>query len=65
MDGSGLEMQVKGCGALTQWHFEYTPHDPRFAWFAHGQLPIGTKACVGRAVVSAGGEGPDGCTGAG
>jgi len=64
-DGSGLEQQVKGCGELTKWHFEYTPNDPRFAWFAKGQLPIGTKACVGRAVVSAGGEGPDGCTGAG
>lgn len=64
-DGSGLKSQIRGCGALTKWSFTYTPNDPRFAWYAHGQLPIGTKACVGRAVVSAGGAVPDGCTGAG
>jgi len=64
-DGSGLRNQIAGCGKLTKWSFTYTPKDPRFAWFAHGQLPIGTKACVGRAVVAAGGEGPDGCTGSG
>ncbi|KAL2045470.1 hypothetical protein N7G274_001898 [Stereocaulon virgatum] len=64
-DGAGLKKQIEGCGKLTKWSFTYTPNDPRFAWFAHGQLPLGTKACVGRAVVSAGGEGPDGCTGSG
>ncbi|ERF76444.1 hypothetical protein EPUS_07324 [Endocarpon pusillum Z07020] len=64
-DGSGLKKEIKGCGALTKWRFEYTPKDPNFAWFASGQLPIGTKACVGMAVVSADGEGPDGCTGPG
>lgn len=64
-DGSGLKQQIQGCGALTQWHFEYTPNDPRFAWFAHGNLPMGTKGCVGRAVVSAGGESADGCKGSG
>ncbi|KAI9724278.1 MAG: hypothetical protein M1828_003702 [Chrysothrix sp. TS-e1954] len=65
-DGSGLKSQIKGCGDLTKWNFELVTNDPQgFQWKATGNLPIGTKACVGRAVVSAGGASPDGCTGAG
>lgn len=55
-DGSGLKKQVGGCGALTSWKFNYTSKDQRFSWFASGKLPIGVKACVGRAVISAEGQ---------
>ena len=55
-----------GCGDLTKWSFEARTNDPQgYQWFAKGNLPIGTKGCVGRAVVSAGGASPDGCKGAG
>ncbi|KAL8648496.1 MAG: hypothetical protein Q9210_004953 [Variospora velana] len=54
--GEGLHNEVKGCGAITKWHFEWTPDDSAYEWYARGQLPIGTKACVGRALVSAGGS---------
>ena len=65
-DGSGLQKRIKGCGDLTEWHFEPLMNDPNgYQWLASGHLPIGTKACVGRAVVSAGGASPDGCTGSG
>lgn len=67
-----LEMQMltlglnSGCGDLTKWSFQLQTANPQgFQWYAKGNLPIGTKACVGRAVVSAGGSSPDGCTGAG
>lgn len=62
-DGEGLHKEVKGCGAITKWHFEWTPGDSKYEWYASGQLPIGTKACVGRALVSAGGSGKGGCSG--
>ena len=42
-----------------------TPDDPTYQWYASGHLPIGTKACVGRAVVSAGGANDGNCHGAG
>ena len=55
-----------GCGDLTKWSFEARTNDPQgYQWYAKGNLPIGTKACVGRAVVSAGGASSDGCNGAG
>ncbi len=64
-DGSGLHDQIKGCGEITKWHFEQTPNDPSFAWFASGELPIGVKNCVGNAVKSAGGLSDGNCHGAG
>jgi hypothetical protein len=43
-----------GCGYLTEWSFEPRTADPQgYQWFAKRNMPIGTKACVGRAVVSA------------
>ncbi len=62
-DGSGLYDQISGCGKITKWHFEQTPNDPQFAWFASGELPIGVKGCVGRAVVSGGGLNDGNCHG--
>jgi hypothetical protein len=64
-DGEGLKEEISGCGALTKWNFEQTPDDVKFQWYASGQLPIGTKACVGRALQSAGGSGAGNCHGAG
>ena len=65
-DGAGLKSQIQGCGDLTEWSFEPRTNDPNgYQWYAKGNLPIGTKGCVGRAVVSAGGASADGCTGAG
>ncbi len=64
-DGSGLETQIKGCGALTKWKFQMTPSDPTYQWYASGQLPIGVKNCVGNAVISAGGSTKGNCHGSG
>lgn len=65
INGQGLRDELLGCGALTKWKFELTPDDCCFQWYATGQLPIGTKACVGRAVESAGGSNKDNCHGVG
>lgn len=47
---------------MTGWNFHKTPDDPRFDWVASGNLPTLIKdGCVGRAVMSAGGEKQDGC----
>lgn len=64
-NGDGLKKELSGCGSLTKWKFEETPDDCCFQWYASGHLPIGTKSCVGRAVVSAGGSGKGNCHGAG
>lgn len=64
VNGEGLRDELSGCGALTKWHFERTPDNCCFQWFASAQLPIGTKACVGRAVMSAGGSDDGNCHGA-
>jgi hypothetical protein len=64
-NGEGLKKELGGCGALTKWNFERTPNDTRFQWYASGQLPVGTKACVGRAVQTAGGSDDGNCHGAG
>ncbi|KAF2808927.1 uncharacterized protein BDZ99DRAFT_444813 [Mytilinidion resinicola] len=64
-NGEGLKKQLDGCGAVTDWGFEWTPNDVKFQWYAHGHLPIGTKACVGRAAKSAGASGDGNCHGAG
>ena len=59
-----MQEEIKGCGAVTDWSFSYLTNE-EFQWKASGNLPIGTKACVGRAVISAGGSSKDDCTGAG
>jgi hypothetical protein len=64
-DGAGLLSQLQGCGAVTAWGFELTPDDVKYQWYASGNLPIGTKACVGRAVETAGGSTVANCAGAG
>lgn len=47
-DGIVLKEQIAGCGDITGCGFETPPHDPTYQWYAHDQLPIGTKPCVGR-----------------
>ena len=64
-NGEGLKKQLEGCGELTKWGFEWTPNDVKYQWYAHGHLPIGTKSCVGNAVMSAGGSTKANCHGAG
>ncbi|KAI1201549.1 hypothetical protein F5X97DRAFT_338488 [Nemania serpens] len=64
-NGEGLKSQLSGCGAITNWKFEQTPDDVKFQWYASGHLPIGTKGCVGRALVSAGGSDSGNCHGSG
>lgn len=64
-EGEGLKKQLDGCGAVTQYKFERTPDDAKFQWYASGRLPIGTKACVGSALETAGGSGNGNCHGAG
>ena len=66
VNGTGLRAQIQECGDITKWKFNETPNDPHgYQWYAYGNLPSGTKACVGRAVVSAGGATADGCHGPG
>jgi hypothetical protein len=66
-DGDNLKSQISGCGDLTSWNFQLTPTDPTYQWYASGNLPIGVKNCVGKAVQSAGGPGATvaNCHGAG
>ncbi|KAI1128653.1 hypothetical protein F5Y10DRAFT_291932 [Nemania abortiva] len=64
-NGEGLKKQLSGCGSITKWKFEQTPDDVKFQWYASGQLPIGTKSCVGSALVNAGGSDSGNCHGAG
>nr|OQO18140.1 hypothetical protein B0A51_14732 [Rachicladosporium sp. CCFEE 5018] len=61
-NGDGLHDQMKGCGALTGWNFNANLVDPEYKWEATFNLPIGTKPCVQRAIVSAGGD-PEKCSG--
>jgi hypothetical protein len=65
IDGAGLKHQLDGCGAVTDWEFVLTPDDSVYQWYAHGNLPMGTKACIGRALKSAGGSSDGNCHGAG
>jgi hypothetical protein len=64
-EGEGLKKQIEGCGALTFWNFERTPDDCCYQWYAAGNLPIGTRACIGRALMSAGSSGLGNCWGIG
>ena len=64
-DGLGLLANLRHCGAVTKWTFESTPHDTVYQWYASGELPIGTKNCVGDAVKKAGGSTSGNCNGAG
>lgn len=64
-NGEGLKKEIEGCGALTDWGFEWTPNDVKYQWYAHGNLPIGARHCVGDAVTTAGGSSEGSCHGAG
>ena len=66
-NGENLKTQLAGCGDLTDWNFELTPNDCCMDWYASARLPIGVRACVGRAVVTAGGPNANvgNCNGAG
>ncbi|OQO14037.1 hypothetical protein B0A48_00913 [Cryoendolithus antarcticus] len=64
-NGEGLHDALSGCGALTSWNFERTPGDVKFQWYATCSLPIGTKSCVGDALLAVGGADTGNCHGAG
>ncbi|EXX75098.1 hypothetical protein RirG_044830 [Rhizophagus irregularis DAOM 197198w] len=64
-NGEGLKRQLRGCGSLTAWNFQPTPQDVKFQWKASGQLPVGTRRCVGNALKSAGGADRGNCRGLG
>ncbi|KAI1775061.1 hypothetical protein F4818DRAFT_441885 [Hypoxylon cercidicola] len=64
-DGRGLKKELSGCGAPMKWNFETTPTTSGFQWYASGHLPIGTKDCVGDALVTTGGSGERNCGGGG
>jgi hypothetical protein len=50
-----------GATVLHNGSSKWTPNDCCFQWYATGHLPIGKKACVGRALKSAGGSGKGHC----
>lgn len=67
-DGAGLKKQLDGCGgpkSITNWHFEPTPEDTVYQWYARGNALVGQKSCIGHAVVTAGGSTTGHCHGAG
>jgi hypothetical protein len=61
INGEGLQTELSGCGALTKWKFERASEGDDYQWYAAGQLPVFTKACIGRAIRSAGGSDDDSC----
>ena len=65
-DPGGVMAQLRGCGKVTQWRFDYydTPASDGTEWHASGRLPIWTRRCVGRAVTTSGGF-TGGCGGSG
>ena len=65
INGEGLKNELSRCGALTKWKFERASEDDDFQWYAAGQLPVFTKACIGRAIQSAGGSDDSNCKGNG
>lgn len=62
-DGGGLKKAISRCGAITAWYFNWTPNDVKYQWYASGNLPFGTKSCMGSAVQSAGGTSAGNCHG--
>ncbi|KAL8784303.1 MAG: hypothetical protein Q9213_004061 [Squamulea squamosa] len=64
-NGGGLKEEIKGCGALTAWKFKWTPDDVTYQWYASGNLPVGTRSCVGAATQTAGGKKAGHCKGPG
>lgn len=64
-NGSGLKTQIGGYGALTEWSFDDELDDPVYSWEVTGRLRIGNKACVQRAITSAGGPTGVSCGGSG
>ena len=60
-DGSGLRDEIEGCGAVTRWSFKWTPDDVKFQWYATGRYFVVKTGCLGRAMVSAGGNGYGNC----
>lgn len=65
IDGQGLLDKLRVCGVVSDWLFKPTPDDCCMQWYAYGKLPIGTRSCVGSAVVAAGGANSGSCNGAG
>ena len=60
-DGEGLSYELSRCGGLSEFKCEQTPTDPKYQWYAAGNLPQLKKSCVGRAIQSAGGSSNGGC----
>ena len=64
-DGSRLLKELQRCGPVNDWSFELTPDDVKHQPYATAPLPIGSKACVGHAGLSAGGPPVANCRGPG
>ncbi|KAL8791153.1 MAG: hypothetical protein Q9195_006050 [Heterodermia aff. obscurata] len=51
-NGKGLKKQLKGCGALTKWKFEWTSDDVKYQWpfliACLSQSPVAAQAASGR-----------------
>lgn len=64
-EGEGLKKEIQGCGPLTKWKFKWMPDDVTYQWYATGQLPVGSRSCVGAATQTAGGKDAGHCKGPG
>lgn len=63
-NGSGLKKAIEKCGVLTKWNYETKDKDPSPTWSVTGHLPpipAVIRPCVGKAVISAGGQTADQC----
>jgi hypothetical protein len=64
-NGEGLKKQIEGCSnPIVRWTWNLTPSDCCYQWQATGKLRVGVKGCLGRAIVSAGGNNNQ-CAGSG
>ncbi|KAK8057511.1 hypothetical protein PG996_011448 [Apiospora saccharicola] len=60
--GEHLRNQLKGCGATSDWHFEYDQTDAfqkHWDWKSWWNLPIGQHDCVQKAINAVGGDNVD------
>ncbi|KAK8108817.1 hypothetical protein PG984_014618 [Apiospora sp. TS-2023a] len=57
--GEHLRNQLKGCGATSNWHFEYKQSDGKkeWEWKSWFSLPINTVGCVESKINIIGGNG--------
>jgi hypothetical protein len=60
-NGEGLRDKLSECTPMWNFHFEQTPDNSKFQWYASCNVDFFLKKCVGGAIQSAGGSSNGGC----